>query len=36
MSKASRRPGREAIKQQRRERKKAQRQLRQRQKEEGL
>ena len=36
MSKASRRPGREAIKQQRRERKKAQRQLRHRQQEEGL
>lgn len=35
MSKLSRRPGREAIKQQRRERKKAQRQLRHRQKEEG-
>jgi len=36
MSKPSRRPGREAIKQQRRERKKAQRQLRQHQKEEGF
>ena len=36
VSKPSRRPGRETIKQQRRERKKAQRQLRHRQKEEGL
>ena len=36
MSKLSRRPGREAIKEQRKERKKAQRALRQRQKEQGL
>lgn len=36
MSKLSRRPGREAIKEQRRERKKAQRELRRRQKEDGL
>jgi hypothetical protein len=36
MSKPSRRPGREAIKQQRKARKKAQRELRQRQREEGF
>ena len=36
MSKPSRRPGREAIKEQRKERKKAQQDLRQRQKEDGL